>query len=103
MAQAESKLSRKIMARLRLEGYFCFKVWGSDHTMAGLPDIVVCANGAFVGLEVKMPGKESTVSEIQKHRHDEIQTSGGGVSVVTSPEQALRAVESWEKLILHPG
>jgi hypothetical protein len=50
MAQAESKLSRDIMCALRLEGWFCFKVHGSEHMMAGLPDIVVCANGYFIGL-----------------------------------------------------
>jgi Holliday junction resolvase len=55
MSQAESNLSRKIMAALRAHGYFCFKVHGGPTMMAGLPDIIVCAQGLFIGLETKMP------------------------------------------------
>lgn len=94
MAQAESRLSTRILARLRLEGWFCFKVHGSELMMAGLPDIVVCAEGLFVGLETKMPAKRNNTSVRQDHVHGQIVESGGAVFVVCSPEEAVRVVQS---------
>lgn len=92
MSQRESKLSRDIMGALRAEGWFCFKVHGSDKMMSGLPDIIVCAEGKFIGLETKMPEKVNNTSVIQEHRHSQIREAGGVAEVVTSPAQAVRIV-----------
>lgn len=96
-SQPEARLSRKIMIELRKKGYFCFKAWGNDHTMAGLPDIIVCAMGFFVGLETKMPGKRDNTSPIQEHRHEQLRDAGAGVFVICSVDEALEVVESWIK------
>lgn len=82
------------MEALRLEGYFCYKAHGSEYTMAGLPDIIVCAEGLFVGLEVKLPHTRDDVSAIQTRVHEAIRTAGGKVEVVTGVEEALRVVEN---------
>lgn len=92
MTQAESKLSRDIMKKLRIEGYFCFKVHGNEHMMAGLPDIIVCANGYFIGLETKMPEKRNHTSVRQDYVHSLIADAGGTAVVVTSPHEALEVV-----------
>lgn len=92
MTQAESKLSRDIMKKLRIEGYFCFKVHGSEHMMAGLPDIIVCAQGYFIGLETKMPQKRDNTSPRQDYVHGLITDAGGTAAVVTSPHEALEVV-----------
>lgn len=92
MSQPESKLSRKIMDRLRLEGYFCFKVHGSEYMMAGLPDIIVCAQGLFIGLETKLPSTRGNVSPKQAYVHSLIQHAGGTAQVVCSPQEAVDAV-----------
>lgn len=92
MAQPESKLSREIMRALRLRGYFCFKVHGNEHMMAGLPDIVVCAKGQFIGIESKMPDKRHNTSARQKHVHGEIKAAGGTVFVACSVDEALELV-----------
>lgn len=94
MSQRESKLSGKIMAALRLEGWFCFKVHGGPTMMAGLPDIVCCAEGIFVGLETKNPESRSHVSPIQEHVHDKIKDAGGVAVVVCSPSEAIAAVRA---------
>ena len=94
MAQAESKLSRKIMDALRLKGYFCFKVHGSEFMMAGLPDIIVCAEGQFIGLETKLPLTRGNVSARQAYVHTLIEHAGGTASVVCSPQEALNVVEA---------
>lgn len=92
MAQRESKLSRHIMEALRREGYFCFKVHGGPTMMAGLPDIVVCAQGVFVGLETKNPESRNDVSERQKLVHRQIMDSAGYCAVVCSVGEALDAI-----------
>lgn len=92
MAQRESRLSRKIQETLRAQGYFCFKVHGSEMMMAGLPDIIVCAHGLFIGLETKNPETREDVSPRQAYVHDKIRQAGGGAIVVCSPAEALKAV-----------
>lgn len=93
MSQGESKLSRKIMDALRIKGYFCFKVHGSEFMMAGLPDIIVCANGLFIGLETKLPSTRGDVSPRQVYVHSQIENAGGIATVVCSPAEALAVVE----------
>jgi len=92
MAQREANLSRKIMERLRLEGYFCFKVHGSEFMMAGLPDIIVCARGYFIGLETKLPESRTNVSPRQRLVHTQIESAGGTAKVVCSPDEAVKVV-----------
>lgn len=93
MSQRESKLSRKIMDALRMEGWFCFKVHGSEFMMAGLPDIIVCAEGKFVGLETKLPETRGDVSPRQSYVHSLIESSGGVARVVCSPAEAIKVVK----------
>lgn len=87
--QPESKLSRHILAVLKEQGIFAFKVHGSALMMAGLPDIVACVDGRFVGLETKVPERRGNVSEIQKRVHQLIERSGGTARVVCGPAEAL--------------
>lgn len=94
MSQPEAKLSRRIMDAIRGEGYFCFKVHGSEHMMAGLPDIIVCADGQFLGLETKLPTTRNNVSPRQAYVHSLIQNAGGVAIVVCSPQEALEAIKS---------
>lgn len=94
MAQKESKLSRDIMAVLRLEGWFCFKVHGSEFMMAGLPDIIVCAEGRFIALETKLPEKRRNTSKVQDLVHGKIRAAGGVAEVVCSPAEALKVVRA---------
>lgn len=92
LSQPESKLSRRIMDALRAEGHFVFKVHGSEYIMAGLPDLIVCAKGLYIGLEVKMPGKKNTTKPIQLLRQEQIQSAGGVSEIVSSATEALRIV-----------
>ena len=80
------------MEALRAEGYFCFKVHGSEKMMAGLPDVIVCAEGLFIGLETKMPDKRTNTSARQEFVHDQIRAAKGQAVVVCSVEEALEVV-----------
>jgi len=94
MSQPEAKLSRKILEELRLQGYFAFKVHGSEYMMAGLPDIIACVEGHFVGLETKLPSKRTNTSPRQERVHQLIGEAGGAVFVVCSPTEALRVIRT---------
>ena len=94
MSQKESKRSRDIMAALRAEGWFCFKVHGTELVMAGLPDVIVCAEGFFIGLETKQPDKRSNTSGRQDFVHDQIRKAGGMAQVVVTPAEAVDAVRA---------
>ena len=88
MAQRESKLSRKIIIALETRGMFAFKVHGGPHMMAGLPDIIVCVEGKFIGLETKLPDG-GNATPIQKFVHGKIKAAGGQAQVVRSVDEAL--------------
>ena len=45
--------------------------------LPGIPDIVCCINGRFVGIEVKNKGKLWNQSEEQKIHQELIERSGG--------------------------
>ena len=94
MAQAEARISRAIMTDQRSLGHFCFKVHGSEHMMAGLPDIIVCAEGHFIGLETKRPTERHNTSPRQDYVHSLINDAGGHAFVVTSVQEARDAVNS---------
>lgn len=60
--------------------------------MAGLPDLVACVDGRFVGLETKHEETRDNLSERQKYVGKEIWSSGGHCYVVCSVEEALSIV-----------
>jgi len=91
MAQPEARLSRKIMTALRERGAFVFKVWGSEHMMAGLPDIIGCYRGQFIAVETKMPG--NTTSTRQDYVGDQMRRAGARVVVAYSVAQALEVLD----------
>jgi len=89
--QPEALLGHKIRAALQAKGAFVFKVHGSGMMMAGLPDLIVCYRGKFIGLEVKMPGNKA--SKVQALIHRKIVLAGGDVAVVYNVEEALNLLE----------
>jgi hypothetical protein len=54
-----------------------------------LPDIIGCYGGWFVGLEVKLPGKEHTLTARQTHALKSIRDAGGKSKMVTSISEAM--------------
>ena len=55
-------------------------------------DLIGCNRGVYFELEVKLPGKEKTLTERQKLRLRRVQEAGGRCGVVTSVEQATNIV-----------
>lgn len=96
MTQAESKLSNAIRQGLKAHyggDIFIFKVWGSEHMMAGLPDLIGCCRGRFIGLEVKRPETRLNTSARQKWVGSLIQRAGGVWAVVVNLQEAMAVIE----------
>lgn len=73
-------------------GCYLRKIHGNAYQHAGIPDIIGSIYGRFVGLEVKTD--EGHVSRIQELEGLEIKKSEGIYGVVTSPEEAIKLVQS---------
>ena len=87
----ESRLQKQIKKELEQtfgEAIVVYNIHGSQYQEAGIPDLLVCFKGYFVGLEIKT-GSGYKASEIQKYQMKRIQNSGGIALVVESVEQAL--------------
>ena len=54
---------------------FFWKEHGGPYGTSGVPDIICCYKGHFLGLEVKLPGGRLT--ELQKRAIDKINRAGG--------------------------
>lgn len=85
----ESYIQKKIIAALTEHGCYVVKHHGGRFSSAGVPDLLVCYNGAFIAMEVKRQGQKPTA--LQSHNLDLIRTAGGVACVVTSVEEALHA------------
>lgn len=68
---------------------FYFKTHGGPFQMIGLPDIIGVHKGRFIGIEVKLPGKENTITDKQAQVLRRIQLAGGIAIMATGPEQVL--------------
>lgn len=87
---------------------FAWKTHGGMYGTAGIPDIVACVDGRFVGLEVKQPGGK--LSRLQEITLGRIRAAGGVAAMVTSVEEARRVLpaeastagvaEYWKQLCL---
>lgn len=88
--QPEARLGHSIRAALEARGAFVFKVHGSGMMMTGLPDLIVCYKGQYVGLEVKMHGNKA--SKVQELIHKRIAQAGGYVEVVYSVDEAINVL-----------
>jgi Holliday junction resolvase len=80
------------MAYLRNQGIFCFKVWGSEMMMVGLPDIICCMEGKFIAFETKMPDKRKNLSPKQDYVHRLITAAGGMALVVCSVTEVAEII-----------
>lgn len=87
----EKTITNGILKKLRALGGWWTKIPGTRMS-AGLPDIIGCHNGTFVGLEVKRPSTRNTVTERQAETLRRIAAAGGLAAVVTSREEALEAL-----------
>lgn len=79
----EARFQRSVEAFLRKRGHWFVKYWaGNKFTKSGVPDILSCVDGAFVGIELKAPkGSPSDIQLITLRSIDR----AGGYSILLFP------------------
>ncbi len=87
---SEKAIGRQITTWLSGQpGCFFFRATGGRGQMGGLPDIIVCWRGRFVGLEVKQNGRYATPRQAAVHAAI---GRGQGVAAVVRSLDDVKAV-----------
>lgn len=91
----ESKLQTEIRKAVLQEypGSFVVKIHGNGFQRAGLPDLVGCIEGRYVGIEVKLPAGKHKVTDLQAATLASIRKAGGIAFVSTSVADTLDVLE----------
>jgi len=89
----ESAIQLRIIAALRAAGAYVTKFSAGD---VGTPDLLVCYQGRFFGMEVKQLKNYPT--KIQRHRLEQIALAGGVGVVVRSVDDALAALAAYDSM-----
>lgn len=63
-------------------GWFT-KIWGGGYQKSGIPDLILCVNGIFIGCELK--ASDGTPSMLQKLNTSKINLSNG-IGIILYPE-----------------
>jgi len=92
----ESRLQKKIQDRI-LKEYphtFIFKSHGGPYQRSGLPDLMFVIDGYFFGVEVKLPGKENTLTKLQQFTIEEIRKANGTAFMSTDPDHTIEEIQA---------
>lgn len=71
----EKTFENKVKKFLEEQGAWFVKFFANRMTREGIPDILACVNGYFVGIEVK--AQNGKPSELQKYHCNKIRKAGG--------------------------
>lgn len=81
---AEKNFENKIKKYLEENGGWFVKYFANRNTKSGIPDILACINGVFVGVEVK--AENGKPSPLQLWHQQKIREAGG-ISIILYPDQ----------------
>jgi Holliday junction resolvase len=81
-ATPESKVKKKVVEMLKQRNAYYFYPVTGGYGSSGVPDIVACLNGHFIGIEVKADLKKRGPTELQKKNLRLIAESGGIALVI---------------------
>jgi len=87
----EQDIQAKIQKYLKARGAYVIKTITSNR--AGIPDILCCLEGRFIGIEVKLPGKQA--SPLQLANGTMIEAAGGLFLVATSAEEVKNFIGAY--------
>lgn len=93
----EKKVKRKIVALLKEYGAYYFYPVTGGFGVSGVPDVIACLNGRFVGIEAKADLKKNKPTALQLKNLREIE-GAGGVSLVIDANNLDTLRATLEKL-----
>ena len=70
---------------------FFWKEHGGPYGTSGVPDIIICYKGRFIGMECKLP--DGRLTELQKRSIDKINRAGGIARRVESVADAMAVIQ----------
>jgi hypothetical protein len=76
----EKKVKAKVVAQLKTLGAYYFYPVTSGYGASGVPDVVGCYKGRFIGIECKANGNKPTA--LQQMNLDKIAAQGGIALVI---------------------
>lgn len=94
----EKKVKQKVVKLLKSRGCYWFYPVASGFGSAGVPDIVCCYRGKFIGVECKAPEAGNRVTALQQKNLTDIQNCGGyGIVVSGDLSELERILDDLEK------
>ena len=98
----EKAFENKVKAFFKEQGCWVLKTFSDGVQRSGVPDLLVCCNGYFVGVELK--AENGKPSELQLWNIDKIREAGG-IAIVLYPDQykAFQDLIYYIKNSLKPG
>ena len=96
MAQ-EKNFEERVKKYLKENGCWFLKYWGGGgFTKSGIPDLLVCCKGWFIGVEVK--GPDGKPSDLQIYNLRKIDSAGGRAILLYPKDYDL-----FKRLVEDPG
>ena len=93
----EKSITNNILKYLKtLDSCFAWKEHGGMYGTSGIPDIICCYKGRFIGIEVKRPGGK--LSRLQEAALRKIQAAGGSAVVAFNVEDVKNFFSSFNNL-----
>ena len=80
----EKQFETQVKDYLKKQGCWVLKTWSNGIQREGIPDLLVCCNGHFLGIELK--AESGKPSALQEWNIDQI-NKAGGVGIVLYPHQ----------------
>jgi hypothetical protein len=81
---SEKNFENKVKAFLKQQNCWVLKTWSNGVQRSGIPDLIVCCNGYFLGIELK--ASNGKPSELQLWNVKKIRESKG-IAIVLYPNQ----------------
>ena len=79
---SEKQFENQVKKWLKEHGAWYLQTWGGGYQRNGIPDLLICWKGKFIGVELK--AENGRASELQKHEIETIRMAGG-VGIILKP------------------
>lgn len=90
---SEKQFENQVKKWLKEHGAWFLKTWGGGYQRNGIPDLLICWKGKFIGIELKTDiGKPSP---LQLYELNEIEKAGG-IALILRP----KTWEDYKKFLL---
>lgn len=95
----EKSIENKIKAYLKSKGAYYVKYFGNSYSQVGVPDILACYRGRFIGIEVK--NEKGKTSPLQDYNLASIKEAGGISLVARSVNEVSKIIDDIEKSFIN--